>query len=319
MTIAVAQRPIQYNQVDQDARNILDRAASKVPGCTSKQKYSAMYLLTIPLKYENQHIIPADLYMEMLGIPNTRHKRKSFFKSLQAKGVAGVDYVLCTNAEYFKRHSRFFKRPIYLDQTRYTIPETDLEFNISMKDQNSRIYMFLTPSFLRSTLQNKYYPMGMFIWKVYDNANVEMRKYFTDKQYKNIVSASVDKTLQDQAFMDSVNKNLENDSLHDEVRDHIADLFNGTIEVPNKNGISDVESERFVFEIKPLNKWANGLGQALAYSQATGKEGKLCLFTTDQDKTVPQGARETCKESKIDLLFIRKVNDELYVSDISRL
>jgi hypothetical protein len=317
MTISVAvQRPIQLNKLDPRARSCVETAYSNVPGCTFDQKKSAEYILTIPIKYENQHIFPADLYMEMVGIDSkNRDKRKSFFNSLKGCGIKGVDYVLCTNAEYFARHSRFFKRPIYLDQTKYNIPETDLEFNISMKDQNSRIYMFLTPSFLRSTLSNK----CMFIWKVYDNANVEMRQYFTHKQYNQIVMESIEKTAQDKVFMDSLNKNNQDESLHNEVRDHIADLFNGTIEVPNKNGISDVESERYVFEIKPLNKWANGLGQALAYSQATGKEGKLCLFTTDQDKTVPQGARETCKESNIDLLFIRKVNDELYVSDISRL
>lgn len=67
-------------------------------------------------------------------------------------------------------------------------------------------------------------------------------------------------------------------SEHSKVQHELLKLEGGVVESPNRNGVSDIETNSEVIEIKPVGSWMHGLGQALGYSAATGKRPRLHLY-----------------------------------------
>lgn len=70
----------------------------------------------------------------------------------------------------------------------------------------------------------------------------------------------------------------ESVSDHDLERDYVAKNENGQIEVVTAVGICDVITATDAIEVKHIDQWKHGLGQAYAYGYATGKTPRLHLF-----------------------------------------
>lgn len=62
-------------------------------------------------------------------------------------------------------------------------------------------------------------------------------------------------------------------------RDALAETINGQTEVKIPGGRIDVMTDSEVIELDFIHKWHEGLGQALHYADATGKEGVLALIS----------------------------------------
>ena len=90
--------------------------------------------------------------------------------------------------------------------------------------------------------------------------------------------------------------------MHDCAKAKVAELCKGKIEVTNRVGIADVESENAVFEIKPAHEWLHGIGQVLGYAFATKKQPLLVLYGA---KPVRNEVKAICKQYKIDLVVLR--------------
>jgi hypothetical protein len=77
-------------------------------------------------------------------------------------------------------------------------------------------------------------------------------------------------------------------------RDALAKAFDGWTEVKINGGRIDVMTVSEVIEIDFIHKWHEGLGQALHYADATGKEGVLALICIRLDKKT---------QAKLDLIL----------------
>jgi hypothetical protein len=67
-------------------------------------------------------------------------------------------------------------------------------------------------------------------------------------------------------------------TLHDQVANRIATTLGGIREFAIEHGCIDVLTQEFAIEVKPIEKWRAGLGQALSYAQQTKRSAWLHLF-----------------------------------------
>jgi hypothetical protein len=95
---------------------------------------------------------------------------------------------------------------------------------------------------------------------------------------------------------------INSHNLHDDVRDRIATEYNGKVEVQNIHGISDVENDRKVFEVKPISEWKHGLGQVQAYSLAANKAPVLVLFGL---KKPEKHVLNTCSSLNVEIIYVK--------------
>ena len=65
-------------------------------------------------------------------------------------------------------------------------------------------------------------------------------------------------------------------------RDELAQRWQGTTEKRVEGGRIDVLTDRYAIEVEFPHKWHEGLGQALHYSNATGKPGVLAVIAYAQ-------------------------------------
>ena len=65
-------------------------------------------------------------------------------------------------------------------------------------------------------------------------------------------------------------------------RDKLAQRWQGTTEKRVEGGRIDVLTDRYAIEVEFPHKWHEGLGQALHYSNATGKPGVLAVIAYAQ-------------------------------------
>jgi hypothetical protein len=66
-------------------------------------------------------------------------------------------------------------------------------------------------------------------------------------------------------------------------RDALAKRLNGQAEVAIEGGRIDVLTDTMAIEVDWPHKWHEGLGQALHYADATGKQGAVALIAYSQD------------------------------------
>ena len=77
-------------------------------------------------------------------------------------------------------------------------------------------------------------------------------------------------------------------------RDELARHWQGTTEKRVEGGRIDVLTDRYAIEVDFPHKWHEGLGQALHYSNATGKQGMLAVIAYAQGEANLHGkSRET--------------------------
>ena len=87
-------------------------------------------------------------------------------------------------------------------------------------------------------------------------------------------------------------------SLHDAIRDELAKRWDGTPESSCCVGSIDVETSNSVCEVEPISTWKHGLGQVIAYAEATGKKPILCIF----DDIIPKNVdivKKICSSSGV--------------------
>lgn len=92
--------------------------------------------------------------------------------------------------------------------------------------------------------------------------------------------ASKRRKVINKTFLIERKKELESTTIsqHSKVQLELLEREGGRAESPNQNGVSDIETNLEVIEIKPSHSWMHGLGQALAYSAATSKRPRLHLY-----------------------------------------
>lgn len=84
-------------------------------------------------------------------------------------------------------------------------------------------------------------------------------------------------------------------------RDELAQHWQGTTEKRVEGGRIDVLTERYAVEVEFPHKWHEGLGQALHYSNATGKPGVLAVIAYAQGEANLHG------QSRATLEMIEKI------------
>ena len=67
-------------------------------------------------------------------------------------------------------------------------------------------------------------------------------------------------------------------TMHDRVKMRLALQLGAKTEVLCRVGRVDVMTNTEAIEVKPVNRWKNGLGQAIAYGSATNKLPRLHLY-----------------------------------------
>lgn len=65
-------------------------------------------------------------------------------------------------------------------------------------------------------------------------------------------------------------------------RDALSRHWNGQVEQRIEGGRVDVVTDRYAIEVEFPHKWHEGLGQALHYASATGKQGVLAIIAYAQ-------------------------------------
>lgn len=75
-------------------------------------------------------------------------------------------------------------------------------------------------------------------------------------------------------------------------RDALAVALNGQSEVPIEGGRIDVLTDKWAIEVDWPNKWHEGLGQALHYSDATGKQGVVALISYTGKENLREKSRK---------------------------
>ncbi len=92
----------------------------------------------------------------------------------------------------------------------------------------------------------------------------------------------------------------------------LASLIQGRTEVSIPNGRVDLVTDEFAIEVDFLEKWHEGIGQALHYGTATGKRPGLALTlrhdewpVTGRELTVLREIDRLCQAQGIKLLLIR--------------
>ena len=103
-------------------------------------------------------------------------------------------------------------------------------------------------------------------------------------------------------------------------RDALAKLWNGKTEVIVEGGRIDVLTETSAVELDWPHKWHEGLGQALHYADATGKQGVLALISYSQGPDNLQKdsvkrfnmVEEVCKKRGIRLIVLFPTKPEAF-------
>lgn len=72
-------------------------------------------------------------------------------------------------------------------------------------------------------------------------------------------------------------------------RDALSRHWNGQVEQRVEGGRVDVVTDRYAIEVEFPHKWHEGLGQALHYADATGKQGVLAIIAYAQGEENLQG------------------------------
>jgi len=89
--------------------------------------------------------------------------------------------------------------------------------------------------------------------------------------------------------------NLPPDSKETTWAAELAKVLNGRTETQVQNGRVDVLTDRFAIEVERLEKWHEGIGQSLHYSDQTGKLPCIALIVADGIWPIGPKEREEIK------------------------
>lgn len=110
--------------------------------------------------------------------------------------------------------------------------------------------------------------------------------------------------------------NLPPDSKETTWSAELAKVLNGSTETPVQNGRVDVLTNRFAIEVERLEKWHEGIGQSLHYSDQTGKLPCIALIVADGIWPIGPKEREeiklvedTAQKHGIRVFILRRKND----------
>jgi hypothetical protein len=88
------------------------------------------------------------------------------------------------------------------------------------------------------------------------------------------------------------------------IRDKLALLYNGEVEVETKFGKIDVLTPTMIIEVKTARSWKHALGQILAYSEEYKSHKKvICLFDLDKCMYSVKDIREVYSKYGVELLI----------------
>jgi len=87
------------------------------------------------------------------------------------------------------------------------------------------------------------------------------------------------------------------------IRDKLALLYNGEVEVETKFGKIDVLTPTMIIEVKTARSWKHALGQILAYSEEYKSHKKvICLFDLDKCMYSVKDIRDVYSKYGVELL-----------------
>jgi hypothetical protein len=87
------------------------------------------------------------------------------------------------------------------------------------------------------------------------------------------------------------------------IRDKLALLYNGEVEVETKFGKIDVLTPTMIIEVKTARSWKHALGQILAYSEEYKSHNKvICLFDLDKCMYSVKDIRDVYSKYGVELL-----------------
>lgn len=86
-----------------------------------------------------------------------------------------------------------------------------------------------------------------------------------------------------EVFIEEKRREKKLKSEHRRVCEYLMRREGGKMEVPTYAGNIDVATGQYAIEVKPSEQWKHGLGQALAYSRASGLKPRLHLFGSGID------------------------------------
>ena len=87
------------------------------------------------------------------------------------------------------------------------------------------------------------------------------------------------------------------------LRDGLAIVLGGHVEVPTRYGTADVVTSHHVYEVKLVRDWKHAVGKAIVYAQALGLKPGIALFGLRPSGEQIQNIGELCKGLGIDCLF----------------
>ena len=272
---------------------VLINAFNAVPNCLPATK--DVYRFITPLatgQQKDKPIIPAMLVPAMLGMGYVESNDVENFKNrfLRKYGKEGVNWKFMNKRDLFSASSE--------NKLVYKVPGKPSESIVVSKSAGNRAkWPFVTPRLAWRLIHESSKPIAKYFALLnHELVCILRERHTTQEEWEAALSESFE--LVDQTFVAPE----EPDHLHDCVKAKVAELCNGKIEVTNRVGIADVESENAVFEIKPAHEWLHGIGQVLGYAFATKKQPVLVLYG---EKSVKREVKAMCKQYKIDLVVLR--------------
>ena len=267
----------------------------------NKAKELGKFIFSIPFEDDDKIIIPVLLVLKMIEL--TTRQSDYISRELLIKAREGIDFKVYKQTELFPNGvSRFFGNK----DLEYPVPNyPDETITISRTSHVSSKWAFITPRYMRLYLMGESKTnYGSYIRQMFDRILTMYRQTMSMQDFNHVVDLANEYVSRH--FIPDPNKyNTDEPTMHNRVRDHFANIYNGHVEVKNKYGIADIESEDKVFEVKHVKDWVHGMGQVNAYSRATSKPGVLILFSEYSQDKPSQDIYDYCHDSDLELIFYR--------------